>query len=77
LQKAVEELVRAQARLEHARRGAATKEEARDAASRRRTQVEEELQVSCGAELQQHAACMHLSIIFIGSGSQGLNSLML
>lgn len=45
IQKALEALVRAQARLDHARNGAAAKAAARDAASQRRTDVETELQV--------------------------------
>ena len=48
LQKAVEELVRAQARLDHARNGQAAKQAARDAAATKKADVEEELQVGGG-----------------------------
>lgn len=48
MQKAVEELVRAQARLDHARNGQAAKQAARDAAATKKADVEEELQVGGG-----------------------------
>lgn len=46
LQSSLEALVRAQARLDHSRAGAATKQAGRDAASTRKADVEAELQVS-------------------------------
>ena len=48
-QKAVEALARAQARLDHARGGAAAKQAARDAALAKRAEVEAELQVGAAS----------------------------
>ena len=66
LQKAIEALVRAQARLDHARNGAAAKQAARDAASARRTEVEEELQVGAPGACRERA----------GDASSGVSALM-
>ena len=49
LQKAVEALIRAQARLDHARNGAAAKQAARDAAAALRDAADEALQARCAA----------------------------
>ena len=60
-QKAVEALVRVQARLDHTRNGAAAKQAARDAAAARQAAADEELQVGwgrCGPALWRAATLL-------------------